>query len=647
GGLVRGDVLLLVGGERESRPASDRWCALTVRAVSTDATRGVTRVDWEGDVTGLPAAPRLFVFRRRAALFGHDAPDWLSLPERAVTVVAGTTVRHPVSRERFLPEGTTLEDFPEHWPGFRLDPDRLDLDAVYGEVLAGSWVLLLDESRGRPEMRLLRVRRTRTAWRGEFTLGSRVTRIEGDAAVDPGRFGLRGTVVFAESEELELVRVARPSEIGGDRFEIVRPEPAPRPGHALILTAGEDDAGRSLEPREVAFVRRVEEVPGRPDRIRLVLRDRLEHGYDPGAVVIHGNVARATHGETVQEVLGSGDAAQRHQRFVLRVPPLAHLATPEGGVASTLEMRVDGVPWRQVPSLHGLGPDGTSYVVRIGDDGVPVVIFGDGVHGARLPNGRENVVATYRSGGGAAGNVAAGSLALLQTRPLGVRAVTNPLPASGGVPPDDAERARTRAPLSVRTLGRLVALRDYETFTRAFPGIGKARAAMLPTPGGRLLHLTVAGIGGAAVPRGSDLHRSLRAAIGAAGERSQRCEIASYGPRRARLRATVHVEAGHPPETVLARVGETLRETFGFAARSFGQGLAASEVIRAIQAVAGVVAVDLDTLCFGEDWRGGTGPLDPFLEAHPARLEPGGPRPAELLLVHLEPGDLTPREVHR
>ncbi|MGD2114788.1 MAG: putative baseplate assembly protein, partial [Acidobacteriota bacterium] len=42
GGLVRGDVLLLVGGERESRPASDRWCALTVRAVSTDATRGVT-----------------------------------------------------------------------------------------------------------------------------------------------------------------------------------------------------------------------------------------------------------------------------------------------------------------------------------------------------------------------------------------------------------------------------------------------------------------------------------------------------------------------------------------------------------------------------------------------------------------------------
>ena len=45
----------------------------------------------------------------------------------------------------------------------------------------------------------------------------------------------------------------------------------------------------------------------------------------------------------------------------------------------------------------------------------------------RLPTGLENVRAKYRSGIGKAGNVAAGRLTLLASRPLGVKDVVNNL----------------------------------------------------------------------------------------------------------------------------------------------------------------------------------------------------------------------------
>src|SRR5262249_49676399 len=153
---------------------------------------------------------------------------------------------------------------------------------------------------------------------------------------------------------------------------------------------------------------------------------------------INANSAAATHGETVPaEILGSGDASIANQSFPLKKPPLTYVsaATPSGA-ADTLTVRVDDVAWEEVPSLYGLGPDEAAYTLRTGDDGTTTVIFGDGKAGARLPTGTENVVATYRSGVGAAGEVAADSLTLLQSRPLGLRSVTNPLAASGAQDPE-------------------------------------------------------------------------------------------------------------------------------------------------------------------------------------------------------------------
>jgi predicted phage baseplate assembly protein len=122
------------------------------------------------------------------------------------------------------------------------------------------------------------------------------------------------------------------------------------------------------------------------------------------------------------------------------------------------------------------GPTERIYITRTDDDGKTTVQFGDGKTGARLPTGQNNVLAAYRQGIGSAGLVRAGQLGLLMTRPLGVREVTNPLDATGAADPESGDDIRQNAPLTLRTLDRIVSLQDYEDFARAFSGITKALA---------------------------------------------------------------------------------------------------------------------------------------------------------------------------
>ena len=61
--------------------------------------------------------------------------------------------------------------------------------------------------------------------------------------------------------------------------------------------------------------------------------------------------------------------------------------------------------------------------------------FGDGVHGARLPTGLNNVVVRYRYGSGAEAP-ARGALTVLAKPWPGLRAVRNPVSVGGGADPD-------------------------------------------------------------------------------------------------------------------------------------------------------------------------------------------------------------------
>ena len=113
-------------------------------------------------------------------------------------------------------------------------------------------------------------------------------------------------------------------------------------------------------------------------------------------------------------------------------------------------------------------------LLRHDDDGRTTVQFGDGINGARLPTGQNNVRAEYRKGTGLGGLVEAGQLSQLLSRPLGLKEVVNPEDAEGAEDPESRDDARKNAPTTVLTLDRAVSLQDYEDFARTFAGVAKA-----------------------------------------------------------------------------------------------------------------------------------------------------------------------------
>jgi predicted phage baseplate assembly protein len=315
------------------------------------------------------------------------------------------------------------------------------------------------------------------------------------------------------------------------------------------------------------------------------------------SVTINGNVAAATHGSAVNEVVGSGNATVPGQRFTLRQSPLTYVsaATPSG-VASTLALRVNGVLWREVHDFYGSGPADRVYVARLNDDGSTSLSFGDGTQGARPATGTENIVASYRKGIGALGNVAAGQLTLLQTRPLGVQGVTNPTPATGGTDAEAADDIRRNAALGLSTLGRIVSLQDYEDFARAFGGIAKALATWTWHGQTRGVFLTVAGIDGADVETGGPVFSHLLSAIADAAEPNVPVKLNSYRRGAFTFSANLMVDPAWDMDAVRAAAQQAARDAFSFAQRSFGQAVTRSEIIALLQGVPGVVAVQVSAL---------------------------------------------------
>jgi hypothetical protein len=327
----------------------------------------------------------------------------------------------------------------------------------------------------------------------------------------------------------------------------------------------------------------------------------LQYSYVRNTLTLNANTVLATNGASipVTEILGSGNATQPNQSFVLSRTRLTYVpaATPSGSV-STLTIRVNNIEWDEVPTLYGLGPSDRSYIIREDNDGIVTVTFGDGISGARLPSGQNNVSARYRTGIGVAGNVPAGTLSVLQSRPPGLRSVNNVVPASGGTDPQVLADARINAPRTVLTLDRIVSAADYENFTGTFAGIGKAKAVLLSlqTVEFQVIHITIAGGGGAAVDPTSDLFVQLQAAIDTVRDPGPYVNIRSYTRALFNLSAQLIIDPTYIAADVLSAATGAITMYFSFANRSFAQPVLAAEAIAVLQAVDGVVAVELTLL---------------------------------------------------
>ncbi|HLM55858.1 MAG TPA: putative baseplate assembly protein [Pyrinomonadaceae bacterium] len=535
-------------------------------------------------------APRLNVFRTRAAIFGHNAPEWAALP-------ASQRFGEDVPTKGFQPG--IYADRWASWVDLSLEKyhgigpnDYLFLDSVYQGISPDSWAVL----KAGPNVAAYSVLAAAEVTKSDFTLSAKVTRLLLESRNRWNEFRPRTATVFAQSEELSLARFPVEGPVTGSTIALDTWVDGILPGHRVVVS-GELSNRRGVTASEVATALKVEHLLSKEGFTLLTLEVPLAHSYVRDTVRINANVALATHGETVRDVLGGGDATRPFQKFTLRQPPLTYTgaATPTGS-QTTLSVRVNGLLWHEVHSFYGHGPEERVYVTRTDDDGKTTVMFGDGVTGARLPTGQENVVATYRKGSGLGGLVKAGQLSQLMTRPLGLKGGTNPLAAEGASPPESRDAARTNAPLTIMTLGRIVSLRDYEDFARAFAGVGKALATWTWVGEQRGVLVTVAGVGGANIKPGSTLHTNLLTAMRAAGDPAVPLTLVDYGKRFFRLKAKVKVREDYVAETVLAEVARGLREHFSFEARRFGQDVTLSEVVSVMQRVAGVVAVDVDHL---------------------------------------------------
>ncbi len=175
--------------------------------------------------------------------------------------------------------------------------------------------------------------------------------------------------------------------------------------------------------------------------------------YLPQTLTIAANVAEATQGETVAEVLGDGSATP-HLSFITKQAPQTFVpAETESGVKPTLEVRVNNILWQQVPNFLEASPTDRVYTLKMDEAGFSKVTFGDGVLGAMPGKGQQNIRASYRKTLGLMGRVKAGQLNLLMSQPLGLQGVRNPMAAEGGADPESRDAIRQSAPLSCRTLG--------------------------------------------------------------------------------------------------------------------------------------------------------------------------------------------------
>lgn len=145
----------------------------------------------------------------------------------------------------------------------------------------------------------------------------------------------------------------------------------------------------------------------------------LHYDYCTDNVVVRGNLAIATHGETIAapEQYTAPLAGPQRLRVELAQWPLAHLDastlalvdSPANGL-STLTVTVgdDPAPWKEVSSLLDSDAEDKAYRLEIDDQGVATIVFGQGggaageQFGLRPPAG-EIIQAIYRVGGGAAG----------------------------------------------------------------------------------------------------------------------------------------------------------------------------------------------------------------------------------------------------
>ncbi len=487
--------------------------------------------------------------------------------------------------------------------------DTVSLDSEYRSIVAGPDAkVFLDAPRD--HKLLLDVDGAETVSRSDFALSGKSTVITTDAAtIEPLRHKVRTLTVHGGSFRLAVAAEADPSSISGDTFEIpawtefpvgsgaVIKVPKPKAGQAVIVT-GLTAAG---DPQPHAQYAKIESATylsafgSWPEpHWRIVLDRQLDAALDRQSVHLHGNIALANHGQSFAEIVNPERVAGGYVSLALAGNPVTHVSSPTdpSGAKSSLQLMVDGETWTRTNDFLSHTGEEKIYTERVQDDGTTQLGF---IAGSHLPQ-LKNMQASYRIGLGAGGNLAAQRLQNLLSRPLGLVGAQQPLVASGGEDPESLENARQNAPLTVKTLDRLVVLDDYADFAKAFAGISKAQAAWAWFGQAQGVLLTVAGANGDVVAADSELALNLRGAIDNYRDAAVPVEIVSYQRVPFGITLRLYFDQQRDPETIRIQAHEQLAAAHAFEPARLAQAVLASRIFDILHGIEGVLGVDLDAL---------------------------------------------------
>lgn len=550
---------------------------------------------------------QLLVFRKRAAVFGYNAV-------KKMTYTSG------------------IPNTPDAWDEWTLNEseDEIFLETVFDEILPDTKIAVQKSGKELSGAKIHQVSAVNTRTRSEYGISAKTTAITISANYwwDTNKSDLsaiRSLIIYAQSEPLPLASLPIEKPVSGSTILLDQLYWGLRKNQCIALSGKRED----LPGTSASEIQEIQEVYIHEGKMVLQLKKDLTYSYIRKSLTINANVALATHGETVKEMLGSGDARAAFQKFILKHKPLTFVSsTSTTGNSSTLEVRVNELLWKEVPSFYNRGPEERIYITRQNDVSQTTVMFGDGVHGARLPSGQQNIQAIYRKGIGTAALLKANQLTQLITRPLGVKAVDNPIPTNGSQDPERLADARRNVNLPIFTLGRIVSLQDYEDHARAFAGIAKAQAVWAWCGQKQGVFITVAGPAGQPIKAKSTIHNNLLSAIQKASIPGTQVVVKSFDPVFFRLKANIKVHPDFLVERILSDAKADLCQHFAFDERSLGQSVSLSEVYATIQQVVGVLAVDIDHF-----YLKGDSSIEDRLPAHLPQPGTTDTTPAQLLTI--------------
>jgi predicted phage baseplate assembly protein len=328
------------------------------------------------------------------------------------------------------------------------------------------------------------------------------------------------------------------------------------------------------------------------------------------------NLLQVTQGKTVtNEVIGSGDATVAGQSFTLSKTPVTYLVNG-ATYASTISLTVNGQPWTEVANFYGQPADAQVFVTSEDPKQITHITYGDGINGARLPTGTNNVVATYRYGAGA--SIPAGSLTVLAQSYPGLRAILNPVAVSGGSGPDPASLIKQYAPRSVLAFGRAVSVFDHQVLAAQAPQVSMASAQWSWDADNQR-----AGVLVYVAPESEAA--SVQTMLSAAVDPNRPVTVKPAIALTVTLAMSLIVTAGMDTSAIVAGVQSALNDPqtglFSPPQINIGQPVFDSAIDAAVLAVSGVVAIQSNT--FAVDGTPDAGPLHVPGEGNYYTLDPG------------------------